>query len=153
MLISATATASLAVAGLGAASALADGAPPMQRPLEVSSVAFGGGGGPVQSPTITIDGSGLGRAPLGRAAPGCADDSGDVYYFRNFYFWDDSQNWEAGVLGGCIGIVIRSWTTTQIVLQFGAPYGTGGSYLSNGDHYAIGLPGGYVYGGIVSGLS
>lgn len=127
----------------------------------ISSVSFSGTSGPgVASPAITITGSNFGtRAPAGTSdnstSCGPYTANGDVYGSK-LYFADDT-NFEAGYKNSsgatCIGIIVESWSATQVVLQFGNAYGTFAHwYLSNGDGYAISVKNG-IFGGTVSGLS
>jgi hypothetical protein len=154
------------LAGLGpanAASKTATGAGALSSAPQpsISSVSFSGtSGSGVASPTITITGSHFGSS----APAGTSDDStscgpytanGDVYG-NKLYFVDDT-NFEAGYSNSsgatCVGIIVDSWSATQVVLQFGNAYGTFDHwYLSNGDGYAISLKNG-LWGGTVSGLS
>jgi len=131
----------------------------LSRP-SIQSVAFSGKGGSGQSsPTITITGSHFGSAPTGTSdnstACGPYTANGDVYGSK-VYFTDDG-NFEAGygssTSADCVGIVIVSWSTTQVVLQFGNAYGSFAHwYLSNGDGFALSLKTA-LWGGQVSGLS
>jgi len=127
----------------------------------ITSVSLTGtAGSGVASPTITITGTHFGAArPAGTSdnstSCGPYTANGDVYGSK-LYFVDDT-NFEAGYSNSsgaaCIGIIVKSWSQTQVVLQFGNAYGTFDHwYLSNGDGYAISVKQG-IYGGTVSGLS
>ena len=152
-------TAALALAAVPAlaASATLASAP---RP-GISKVSFRGTHGPgVASPKITITGSNFGTT----APPGTSDNTtscgpytanGDVYGSK-LYFTDDA-NFEAGFSNSsgadCIGIIVKSWSTTKVVLKFGNAYGTFDHwFLTNGDGYAISIKSA-IWGGTVSGLS
>src|SRR5580700_4433175 len=145
----------------GAAGAAARPATASAPQPSISSVSFtGASGSGVASPTITITGSHFGsKAPVGTSdnstSCGPYTANGDVYGSK-LYFADDT-NFEAGYSNSsgatCIGIIVKSWSQTQVVLQFGNAYGTFDHwYLSNGDGYAISVKQG-IYGGTISGLS
>jgi hypothetical protein len=127
----------------------------------IASVSFSGTSGPgVASPTITITGSRLGTtAPAGTSdnTTGCGPytANGEVYGSK-LYFTGDA-NFEAGFSNSsgadCVGIIVVSWSSTKVVLQFGNAYGTFDHwYLTNGDGYAISIKTA-IWGGTVSGLS
>jgi hypothetical protein len=117
----------------------------------VTSVFFNGVSGGTTSPTITVLGSGFGTRPLGHPDT-CGPYSGD-YYGPNFYFWDDNSDWAAGLSSDCVGIVISSWTPTEIVFTFGSAYGPNADWtLRNGDAFAFRVRS-FMRGGIVDGLS
>lgn len=127
----------------------------------ITSVTFSGVHGPgVASPTVTITGSGFGAKP-----PKGTDDSvttcgtytnnGKVYN-ASLYFMDDN-NFEAGYNdatgANCVGVIVKSWSPTQVVLSFGSAYGSFAHwYLTNGDGYALSIKHA-LWGGTVSGLS
>jgi hypothetical protein len=102
------------------------------------------------SPTITVTGSGFSSRPVGNPGTNCGG-TGD-WYGTKFYFWEDTEYWEAGLSGDCIGIVIDSWSSHSIVFGFGNTFGTPGFTISNGDNYAFDLRT-LLVGGVVSGLS
>jgi hypothetical protein len=141
----------------GLASAALASAP---RPA-ISSVSFRGThGSGVASPKITIKGSHFGTTrPSGTSdnstSCGTYTANGKVYGSK-LYFADDA-NFEAGFSNSsgadCIGIIVVSWTSTRVVLQFGNAYGTFDHwYLSNGDGFALSIKS-VLWGGKVSGLS
>jgi hypothetical protein len=127
----------------------------------ISSVSFSGTAGSGEaSPTITLTGTDFGAsAPAGTSdnstSCGPYTANGDVYG-SELYFEDDT-NFEAGYStssgAACIGIIVKSWSATRVVLKFGNAYGTFAHwYLSNGDGYAISAKAG-IFGGTVRGLS
>jgi hypothetical protein len=129
--------------------------------VNITGVSFSGPGGVKTPPTVTVSGSGFGsRAPKGTpdtTTPLCGTiaNNGDTYGSR-LYFVDNTQNWQAGFLSktnhNCIGLVVQSWSDTQIVLTFGSYYGPTQLVLNNGDNFAMVVKGG-TFGGLVSGLS
>lgn len=130
-------------------------------PPGITSVSFSGtAGSGVASPTVTLTGSGFGKtAPTGTSdnstSCGPYTANGDVYGGK-LYFADDG-NFEAGYSSSsganCIGLIVVSWSSTKVVLQFGNAYGTFAYwYLSNGDGYAISIKSA-IWGGTVSGLT
>lgn len=145
----------------GAASATARPATAAAPQPSISSVSFSGASGSgVASPTITVTGTHFGaKAPAGTSdnstSCGPYTANGDVYGSK-LYFADDA-NFEAGYSNSsganCIGIIVDSWSSTKVVLQFGNAYGTFAHwYLTNGDGYAISVKNG-IFGGTVGGLS
>jgi hypothetical protein len=77
-------------------------------------------------------------------------------YGSKFYFYDDNYPFQAGYDKGatvsCIGIVVSSWSSTQVVFTLGADFNDNFFTVNNNDHYVVYLKG-FPYGGLVSGLS
>jgi len=152
----------------GAAAAAAQPSPagtaPLAEPAQpsISSVSFRGTSGPgVASPTITVTGSDFGaRAPRGTGddTTSCGPYTANGRVYGDELYITDDKNFEAGYGSStnganCIGIIVRSWSATKIVLQFGNAYGTFARwYLRNGDGYAVSIKNG-IWGGKVRGLS
>ena len=97
--------------------------------------------GSLSNPTITIDGTGFGSQPSGVPA-GCGA-TGDDYMLSQFMLWDVQQGWQVGYPGDCIGMVVSSWTSTQVVFQFGSFY-SNYTPMSDGDTLLMGLQGDYA---------
>ncbi|HLZ08756.1 MAG TPA: hypothetical protein VKT80_09235 [Chloroflexota bacterium] len=122
----------------------------------VSGVVFTGSS---SAPTITVTGSGFGtRAPIGypNNSTGCGayTNNGDVYGKNGLWFLDDTHVWQAGEgkppAANCIGLIVQSWSPTQVVFQFGDAYGTFDHWTADpGDNFVIDLKG-YFWGGVVS---
>jgi hypothetical protein len=126
------------VAGAVSAGAVASGS------VDVTGVSFSGSGGVKTPPTVIVSGSGFGsQAPKGTpdtTTPcGAIANNGDTYG-GHLYFVDNTQNWQAGYLSktnhNCIGLVVRSWSDTQVVLTFGSYYGPTQLVVNNGDNFA-----------------
>ena len=141
------------VGGAGVASAA-------QRPA-IASVTFSGTAGPNQaSPTITITGTQFGnRPPRGNdnSTTSCGPYAANGKLYGSKLYFQDNGNFEAGFgtppTGDCVGIIVVSWSSTQVVLQFGNSYGGFDHwYLSNGDGFAISIKTA-LWGGTVSGLT
>jgi hypothetical protein len=127
----------------------------------ITSVKFSGTSGPgTASPKVTITGSDFGTT----APKGTSDNTTSCgHYTANgkvrgskLYFTDDA-NFEAGFSNSsgadCVGIIVKSWSSTKVVLKFGNAYGTFDHwYLTNRDGYAISIKTA-IWGGTVSGLS
>jgi YVTN family beta-propeller protein len=106
-------------------------------------------GGSPSSPTVTVWGSGFGTyADLGTPQPagGTYDCVSPPYsgsdYQNNMYFNENSQAWAAGQGSGgggdCIGLIISSYSDSQITFTFGSGYSLGGyGAMGNGDGYSI----------------
>ncbi len=131
-------------------------AAPTASPI-ITGITFNGS---VSSPTITVTGTGFGKTPpegTSDANTGCGDHrrgNGDVYGTNGLWFLDDTKVWQAGYSnssgGNCIGLIIESWTTTQVMFGFGVAYDSFDHwYAAFGDHYVIDLKGWYE-GGLVS---
>ncbi len=130
-------------------------------PAKILSVSFSGiQGASKAAPTITVTGTNFGAS----APAGTSDNSnpcgnytanGDVY--GSELYFSENKNFVAGYSysGGvaCMGIIVRSWSNSKVVLQFGNAYDTGTHwYLRNGYGYAISIKSG-IWGGKVAGLS
>jgi hypothetical protein len=75
------------------------------------------------APTVTVTGSNFGAtAPSGTAETCNAGDTGDDYANYGLYFQDTTENWGAGQTGNCIGLLVTSWSATQVVFTFGNEY-------------------------------
>jgi hypothetical protein len=116
--------------------------------------------GDVASPTVTLVGTGFGQSPpkgTSDANTTCGSygvGNGDVYGTNGLWFLDDTNGWSAGFsnakAANCIGIVIDSWTVTQVVFHFGVAYDSFDSWFAaSGDNYVIDVKGWY-WGGVVS---
>ena len=104
--------------------------------------------GTEQAPSITVTGSGFGAdvsalgppsgLPLGACGTG-------FNYGSNFIFTDSSRSWEAGhAPGDCVGVLISSYTDTQIVFTFGSYYPN--YLLVGGDAFTMDVLGGSFSG-------
>jgi hypothetical protein len=108
----------------------------------ISSITFTNlGSGKAFAPTITINGTNLGKsapAPDPATETACGSPSSGFDYGTKLYFNDWTAGWQAGHIGDCIGFVINSWSKTQIVLTLGDfyfdPQYTG---LQSGDQYTM----------------
>lgn len=108
---------------------------PVTGPPTINAVNFTGS---VSDPTVTISGSNLGTEPPGGPA-GCST-SGDNFTGTSLTFNDLSGSWGAGTGGDCIGLVVSSYSSSQIVYQFGSGYNTYG-VANSGDSYNLTVQG------------
>lgn len=111
---------------------------PATPPPSVSGVTFSG---PAASPSITVTGANLGSAPpIGTPETCQGGDTGDTYGSSGLWFSDASQGWTAGQAGDCIGLIVTSWSSSQVVFGFGNEYG---SYppVQSGDQVEIDVQG------------
>jgi hypothetical protein len=111
----------------------------------ITSVSFGGS---AASPTVTVAGDGFGTlADLGTPQNSCGTGSD---YATNLYLTDTTKFWGAGEGppsgSDCIGLIITSYTPTDIVFTFGSQYGTGSDVLTGGDSYTVNLLGSTFFG-------
>jgi hypothetical protein len=135
-------------------------AAPAAQPT-ITSVAFSGyyGTGVPASPTVTIGGSGFGSTPpagVSDNSTSCGGYTANGEVFGASLYFLDVNNFEAGYSdadgANCIGVVVVSWSPTQVVYRFGSSYASFDRwYLMNGDSFDIDVKGA-IYGGIVSGL-
>ena len=98
---------------------------------KITSVVFTGSSA---NPTVTITGTNLGTEPSGSPA-GCST-TGDNFPGTDLTFGDTTGSWGAGTGGDCIGLVVSSYSATQIVYQFGSGYNSFG-VLNSGDGYQL----------------
>jgi hypothetical protein len=97
----------------------------------ITSVTFTGS---PANPTISIAGTDFGSEPAGTAA-GCGatgDDFGNLLWLS-----DVSAGWAAGQGGDCIGLIVSSYSATQIVFTLGSYYTAGDFALKDGDTYQV----------------
>jgi len=79
--------------------------------------------GPAASPSITVTGTGFGSTPpIGTPETCQPGDTGDDYGSTGLWFGDTTQGWTAGQAGDCIGLIVTSWTGTQVTFGFGNQY-------------------------------
>jgi len=117
------------------------GTPPNITGANITGVTFLGNS---SAPTISVTGSGFGPAPLtgySDASNSCGAYTNNGSTFgTNLYL--QSTTFVAG-LGAppamsCVGLIIASWTDTQITLTYGNAYDTFGPWvLNSGDAYAM----------------
>ena len=107
--------------------------------------------GSVDAPTITIHGVDFGSAPTWAAnSAGCGatgKNFGTTWWLGDpLYLKDTSANWSAGEPNDCIGLVLSSYTSHQIVFSFGNYYDKTGAkvpvLLSDGATFSVTVFGG-----------
>ena len=113
---------------------------PVTAPPTISSVTFGGD---ASDPTVTIIGSNFGSEP-GSIPAGCGT-SGDNFTGVSLTFDDTTGGWGAGTGGDCIGLVVSSYTSTQIIYQFGNGYTVYGT-ANSGDSFNVTVQGATLSG-------
>jgi hypothetical protein len=106
--------------------------------------------GSVSAPTVTISGSDFGTvANLGSGETACGSSPAGLDYGNNFLFADTTDGWNAGEGSpdyDCIGVIIQSYASDEVVFTFGSDYGvyrlgTGVALLSSGDQFTMTLLG------------
>jgi hypothetical protein len=109
-------------------------------PAAITSVGFSGSG---YGETITVNGSGFGLWAPEASPPSpvsCTGGSPSYDYATGVLsFTDTTSGWSAGTPGSCIGLVVKSWSTTQVVFGFGSGYIW--PALANGDSYQVSVLG------------
>jgi subtilase family serine protease len=121
--------------GLGTPDGLGGFKVPVTAAPTISSVSFTG---PASNPTVTISGSNFGSEPVGSPA-GCST-TGDNFSGTSLTFDDTTGSWEAGTGGDCIGLLVSSYTSSQVVYQFGSGY-NGFGIANGGDAYTLTVQG------------
>jgi len=94
---------------------------PGTPPPSITGVSFTGTSA---DPTITVTGSGFGSSPpIGTPETCQSGDTGDDYGSSGLWFSDATQGgWTAGQAGDCIGLIVSSWSGSQVVYGFGNEY-------------------------------
>jgi hypothetical protein len=129
--------------GLGTPDGIGAFEVPVTAAPRISSVTFGGD---ASDPTVTINGSNFGTEP-GSSPAGCST-SGDNFSGVSLTFNDTTGGWGAGTGGDCIGLVVSSYTNTQVVYQFGSGYTVYGT-ANSGDGFSV-MVQGATYSGTVT---
>jgi len=129
--------------GLGSPNGFGAFEVPVTGPPTINAVSFTGS---PSDPTVTITGSNLGTEPSGSPA-GCGT-TGDNFPGTSLTFNDTTGGWGAGTGGDCIGLLVSSYTISQVVYQFGSGYNTFGT-ANSGDAYNLTVQG-TTYSGTVT---
>jgi hypothetical protein len=95
-------------------------------------------------PVVTVTGANFGPAPTGANdnVNGCGTFSSNGEDFGN-NLWLQAGNFAAfgqgtPPAGSCVGLIVTSWTSTQIVFTFGSGYNSYDHwYISSGDSYVL----------------
>jgi hypothetical protein len=107
--------------GLGTPHGIAAFQVPGTPPPSITGVTWSGS---PSAPSITVTGSNFGAYPPIGTPENCqAGDTGDDYGSSGLWFNDGTQGWTAGQAGDCIGLIVTSWSSTQVVFGFGNEYG------------------------------
>ncbi|HMD46354.1 MAG TPA: IPT/TIG domain-containing protein [Acidimicrobiales bacterium] len=106
----------------------------------ITAVAFKG---KPTSPTITVTGSGFLPEPASDGPPcGQKHASAGADYANNLYLNDTTAGFGAGQDGDCVGLVVKSYSGTQVVLKLGSFYKKGHySAFAAGDAITFDLKG------------
>jgi hypothetical protein len=93
-------------------------------------------------PTITVTGSGFGSSPpIGSPETCQSGDTDDDYGSSGLWFSDATQGgWTAGQDGDCIGLIVSSWSGSQVVFGFGNEYANYPA-IQSGDHVEVDVQG------------
>jgi subtilase family serine protease len=129
--------------GLGTPNGIGAFEVPVTSPPTINSVSFTG---TASDPTVTISGSNFGTEPGGSPA-GCST-TGDNFPGTSLTFNDTTGSWGAGTGGDCIGLVVSSYSSTQVVYQFGSGYNVYGT-ANGGDSFNLTVQGA-TYSGTVT---
>jgi hypothetical protein len=116
---------------------------PVTGPPTINSVSFTG---TASDPTVTVTGSDFGTEPPGSPA-GCST-TGDNFPGTSLTFNDTTGGWGAGTGGDCIGLVVSSYSASQVVYQFGSGYNVYGT-ANSGDSFSLTVQGA-TYSGTVT---
>lgn len=97
--------------------------------------------GPLDSPTVTVAGTDLGTgAPNGTAVSCWSGNTGYTFGTSGLWMGDQTQGWTAGEDGDCIGLIVQSWSNTQIVFTIGNELSAFGG-MQPGDALEVGVGG------------
>jgi hypothetical protein len=111
---------------------------PATTPPAISGVSFSGS---PSDPSITVTGTNFGAyPPIGTPETCQSGDTGDDYGSTGLWFSDATQGWTAGQAGNCIGLIVTSWSSTQVVFGFGNEYGNY-SPIQSGDQIGVEVQG------------
>jgi len=92
-------------------------------------------------PTLTITGTNLGAYPPIATPETCqSGDTGDVFGSSGLWFNDATAGWTAGQSGDCIGLLVTSWSSTQVECTFGNEY-SGYTPINSGDQFTVEVQG------------
>ena len=106
--------------GLGTPDGVGGFKVPATPPATIASVSFAGS---PSNPTVTVTGSNLDPIPPVGSPENCqTGDTGDDFGSTGLSFADSTQGWGAGQAGDCIGLILSSWSSSQIVFSFGNEY-------------------------------
>ena len=115
-----------------------NGIVPFSETPTIDGVTFGGD---PTNPTVIVSGAGFDtQSYLSTAVPAtdyCNSDTG-YDYGNSFYFSDNTNSWQAGQGGNCVGLLISTYTANQIIFTFGTEYSTFGP-VKNGDSFSVKL--------------
>jgi hypothetical protein len=98
---------------------------------------------------VIVSGQGFGTTPTGQlnnsTSCGSYTNNGDDYGAENLWF-EDGSNFAAGIgtppNGTCVGIIVLSWSSDQVIYQFGNAYDSFDHwYISVGDQYTVSVKG------------
>jgi hypothetical protein len=89
---------------------------------------------------VTITGTNFGSAPTSTPETCNPGDTGDDFGAGGLVFQDLTESWGAGNNGDCIGLLLTSWSTTQVVFTFGNEYANYGP-INAGDQIEAGVKG------------
>jgi hypothetical protein len=89
-------------------------------------------------PMVTISGTSFATEPAPEPNEPLSCFPGDTSfdYGTSLYFTETTRGWTAGKIGDCIGLVVSTYTETQIVYHFGAGYSHFGQ-VTSGDAYTL----------------
>jgi Subtilase family len=136
--------------GLGSPSGIAAFKVPTTPPAAINSVSASGTSA---DPTITVTGSNLlPFAPAGAPEPCSAGDPGEDYGSNGLYMQDATRGWGAGQNGDCIGLVLQSYSSSQVVFGFGTSY-SGYAPAAVGDAITVAVQGTSYDGTLTGSLS
>jgi hypothetical protein len=142
----------------GAGRSAQAGKPSSRPPVTIADVVFSGD---ATSPTVTVSGGGFGAEPptaypADQTTCGSYDANGNWYGSDGLVF-EDARSFDAGLgtIAGdssCIGLLVTTWSPTEVVFSFGEAYTVARSYLHDGDSFTMTVLGRH-FSGMVEGLT
>jgi hypothetical protein len=107
--------------------------------------------GPSTDPTVIVTGFNFGSAPV---AEPVSQGTGDDFDGGQFFFVDDKANWQAGSPGNSLGLILLSYSPTEVTFGFGSALtGANPAYsLTDEDQFQVAVNGA-TFDGVVPSAS
>jgi len=94
--------------------------------------------GTPSEPIVTVTGSSFTSLPAGE--PACGNSENGLTFDSSLIFTDSTRGWTGGQSGDCIGLVVSTSTSIEIIFHFGARYKEYGQ-VTSGDSYTLTVEG------------
>lgn len=114
----------------------------LDKTANITAVTFAGAPTGLGSPpTVTVEGSGFGSEPASEPSP-CGG-TGMDFPSDDFYMSDKLAGWNAGAPGNCTGLVVQTYSGSEVAFSFGSNYDAAPDYdiLNGGDKLDLDING------------